>query len=84
MQASGALFYYTPFTFIRWDSLDSGNVGKVEAAIRKSGRPLYAVLFPFEIDEQHVLQKRMPGHWTQVGKVQDVTIWRRAFDAAKP
>ena len=39
---------------------------------------------PGEIDEQHVLQKRMPGHWTQVGKVQDVTIWRRAFDAAKP
>jgi hypothetical protein len=84
MQASGAVFYYTPFTFIRWDSLDAGNVGKVEAAIRSSKRPLYAVLFPFEVEEQGVLAKRMPGRWTQVGKVQDVTVWRRDFEAAKP
>ena len=34
MQASGALFYYTDFTFIRWDALDQGNVGAVEAAVR--------------------------------------------------
>jgi len=47
MQVSGALFYYTHFTFIRWDVLDKGNVARVDAAIRASGRPLYAVLFPF-------------------------------------
>jgi hypothetical protein len=84
MQASGAIFYYTPFTFVRWDAIDAGNVGRVEAAIRNSKRPLYAVLFPFEVDEQGVLTKRMPGRWSQVGKVQDVTIWRRELGPAKP
>jgi len=38
------------------------------------------VLFPFEIEEHHALEKRMPGHWVQVGNVDDVTIWRREFD----
>lgn len=84
MQASGSLFYYTHFTFIRWDALEPGNVGKVETAIRGSKRPLYAVLFPFEVDEMGVLSRRIPGRWNQVGKVQDVTIWRRDFEAAKP
>jgi 4-amino-4-deoxy-L-arabinose transferase-like glycosyltransferase len=84
MQASGALFYYTKFTIIRWDTLDQANVGRVETAIRASKRPLYAVLFPFEAAESRVLETRMPGHWSQVGSVNDVTIWRRDFDAAKP
>jgi hypothetical protein len=83
MQASGSLFYYTHFTFIRWDVLDKGNVGKVEAALRISKRPLYAVLFPFEVQESGIFDKRMPGHWKQVGQVEDVTIWRRDLDAAQ-
>jgi len=84
MQASGALLYYTQFTFIRWDALDKANAGRVEAAILKANRPLYAVLFPFEIDQLGVLDKMMRGHWSQVGKVEDVTIWRRDFEASKP
>jgi hypothetical protein len=84
MQASGSLFYYTHFVFIRWDALEAGNVGRIESAIRKSGRPLYAVLFPFEEVESGVLEKRMPGHWIPVKKIEDVTIWRRDFGAAKP
>ena len=83
MQASGALVYSTSFTFVRWDALDSGNVGKVDAAIRASGRPLYAVLFPFEVTDQGVLDKKMPGHWTQVGKVEEVTLWRRDFGSSR-
>jgi hypothetical protein len=84
MQTSGALFYYTQFTFIRWDVLDKTNVSAIEDAIRSSKRPLYAVLFPFELTDAAVLDKRMPGHWTQVGSVQDLTIWRRDFEAARP
>jgi len=83
MQASGALFYYTHFTFIRWDMLDKGSVGRVEAAIRGSNRPLYAVLFPFEVEQTGGLEKLMPGRWQEVGRVEDVTIWRRDFGAAQ-
>ncbi len=83
MQASGSIFYYTHFVFLRWDALDGTSVGKVDAAIRESGRPLYAVLFPFEEAESGVLDKKMPGHWERVEKIKDVTVWRRVFDAAQ-
>jgi hypothetical protein len=79
MQETGALFYYTDFTFIRWDALTKDNVANIEALVRSSGRPLYAVLFPFEIEQANVLGAVMPGHWRQVGTVSDVTLWRRDF-----
>jgi hypothetical protein len=84
MQASGALFYYTDLTFVRWDVLDRGNIGRLESALRATGRPLYAVLFPFEISEADVLSRRVPGRWTMVGKVEDVSIFRRDAGAARP
>ncbi|HMD59866.1 MAG TPA: hypothetical protein VKG78_00450 [Opitutaceae bacterium] len=84
MQATGAIFYYTDFTFIRWDELGKGDVADVVAAIRRSKRPIYAVFFPFEKKESGGLERGMPGHWTQVGTVQDVTIWRRDFAPEKP
>ncbi len=84
MQASGALFYYTDFTFVRWDAMDPATTGKVEAAARAARRPLYAVLFPFEIAESGVLKRVVPGHWIEVGKVENVAILRRDDDGTKP
>ncbi len=84
MQASGSLFYYTGFTFIRWDQVTPANVGEVEAAIRASHRPLYAVFFPYDAQECGPLEKRMPGRWSEFGKVDDVTIWRCDLGAAQP
>jgi hypothetical protein len=83
MQETGSLIYYTSFRFVRWDVLNPGNVSQVESAIRAAGLPLYAVLFPFEI-EQGALATHMPGRWTEVGKVEDVTIFRRDFGASHP
>ena len=82
MQASGALFYYTDFTLVRYDALNDGkDTGpRVEAAARRSGRPIYAVLFPFEVDD--ALSRALPGGWTKVGSIVDVTVWRR--DGANP
>lgn len=82
MQASGALFYYTDFTFVRWDAMDRTTVERVESAARAARRPLYAVLFPFEIKDADVLTRIVPGHWIEVGKVEGVAILRR--DAADP
>ncbi len=84
MQATGALFYYTDFTFLRWDFVDRGNLAQVESALRKSGRPLYAVLFPFEYNESRLPQSAMPGRWTEVGGVSYVRILRRDPDAPRP
>jgi hypothetical protein len=83
MQASGAIFYYTHFTFIRWDFVDKGDVEKIETAIQASKKPLYAVLFPFEYNDPHALDERMPGQWREVGTVGDVRIMRRDFGTPK-
>jgi hypothetical protein len=83
MQASGAIFCYTDYTFIRWDFVNKGNVGQIESAIRASGKPLFAVLFPFEYNETRVLDTRMPGRWNMVGKVGDIAIMRRDFGPPK-
>jgi hypothetical protein len=38
-----------------------------------AGRPLYAVLFPLEINQLHAFD-RMPGGWTQIGRIRHVTM----------
>jgi hypothetical protein len=80
MQDSGSLLYYTDFVVVRWDAVRSSEVNKVETAVYHSGRPLYAVLFPFEVADRRILDWRFPGGWRKVGAVADVTIWERSFD----
>ena len=84
MQTSGAIFHDTGFTLVRWDMMREEDVGPVDSAARAAGRPLYAVLFPFEVDRFGALWKGRPGHWIEIGKVEDVTVLRRDPDAAKP
>ena len=83
-QVTGALYFDTPFTFVRWEEVTKENVGRIESAIRAANRPLYAMLFPYEIEQSDVLRKVMPGRWIEVGKVHDIVILRRDFGAAKP
>jgi hypothetical protein len=40
------------------------------------------VLFPYEVEAQRALTDRVPGTWTLVGTVRQVTIWR--FDGPLP
>jgi len=71
-QASGALYYFTDFTLLRYEPMDPVVYERIRAAVRSEGRPLYAVLFPFEGD----VLKRLPGRWVRVVSVDDVGIWR--------
>lgn len=81
MQASGALFYFTDRTIVRWDMLGALSAEQLESAVRKSGRPLYAVLFPFELNDSGALSRHVPGDWKLVGRVDDVTVWRAGSPA---
>ena len=71
-QASGALFYFTPFTLLRYEEMRPAIAQRAEAALQSEARPLYAVLFPFE---EGVL-KKIPGRWDHIASVDDVSIWR--------
>jgi hypothetical protein len=44
------------------------------AALKSSGRPLYAALYPFETEQ--ALKQRMPGRWVQVAVIGNATVWR--------
>lgn len=71
-QASGALFYFTHFTLLRFEEMSPAVSQRILDSLRSEGRPLYAVLFPFE--EGTI--KKLPGKWTHVVSVDDVSIWR--------
>jgi hypothetical protein len=77
VQVSGAFFYYTGFPIVRWDRCDRAALDRLEAHALDAGTPLYAVFFPFELAQQGAFD-RIPGMWTRVGRVRDVTIWRLA------
>jgi len=81
MQVSGCLLYYTDFLVVRWDCFYPEQRADVRAAIAASGRPLYAILWPFENPD--ALQ-RLGGSWKQVETFSGVTIWRAEDDGSQP
>ena len=74
MQLSSSFYYYTDLPILRWDMVDPPDAAKLAVALRQSGRPLYAALFPFEYDDVRI--QRLPGEWRKVIEVKGVTIWQ--------
>jgi hypothetical protein len=81
MQTSGAVFYYTDFSFVRWDQFDAARFPLLTAAAAAAHRPIYAPLYDFETAD---VMQRMPGAWKIVGRIPKVTIWQWAGVAAPP
>jgi hypothetical protein len=48
---SGALYYYTQFPIVRFDFINRDRVSDFFRAATTAQRPMYAVLWPHEIDE---------------------------------
>jgi hypothetical protein len=71
-QASGAFYYFTHFTLLRYEEMEPSVASRVGSLLQSEGRPLYAVLFPFEEGKL----KNLPGSWTHVVSVDDVSIWQ--------
>ncbi|MBI5380873.1 MAG: glycosyltransferase family 39 protein [Opitutae bacterium] len=79
MQCSGALFYYTDYTIARWDQFEGVHFLSLIRAAQAAQRPLYALLMPFE-EDRVFSEGRLPGRWTKLGTVSDISLWR--FDGA--
>lgn len=75
MQASGALFYYEPWIVVRRDYLAPEQSEMIYAAAAKAGRPVFAVMFPFELEDGS-FGKNLAGRWTRIEAVGDKSLWR--------
>lgn len=73
MQTSGALHYYSSLTPVRWDLMTPDQFELLRAHASIHGYSWYALLFPFEAE---VFRRRASGEWTQIGAVEQVTLWR--------
>lgn len=74
-QFSGSMLYFTEFTFLRGDQIDMRTAGRIRADLKAEGRPLYSVLFQFELDTAN----RIPGRWSVVYADEDVLVQRCEF-----
>lgn len=72
--ASGALYYYTDFSVLRWDQIDPAAFARYANLAAQSGRPVCAVLY--DNFEDAALKERMPGEWKRLGAVKNVTLWQ--------
>ncbi|MBU6140865.1 MAG: glycosyltransferase family 39 protein [Proteobacteria bacterium] len=75
MQTSGALLQYTEFPIIRYDSVTRSELEKISEVAKKNQRPIYAMLFSFELDD--VMKTKFPGKWEKVKETKLITTWRR-------
>jgi len=72
---SGALYFSTEFTVMRWDQINADAFKRYSAAAARTGRPVCAVLFD---SEQEDAFRRCAGEWTRIGTVRNVGLWQLA------
>jgi hypothetical protein len=71
---SGAVYHYTDFPVLRWDSISSGEFDRFAGIAGQAGRPIYAMLF--DGIEDRAWHEHLTGEWTRVGGVKNLSFWR--------
>lgn len=71
---SGALYFYTSFSVLRWELVNKSEFEAYRALATRAGRAIFALLY--DIEEREALQDRCPGNWTRLEKTQNVSLWR--------
>ncbi len=74
MQTSGSLYYYTNLTLIRSDEFDRERAASFFGWARKTGVPVYAALFGWEVAQVRSLP--ISGAWSLVTSTKPVEIWK--------
>jgi len=76
MTASGTIFYYTDLTLVRWDQINRETSREFTAALRRTGRPVYALLEKDELPD--VFDQRMKDRWEALTQFGHIGIWQLA------
>jgi hypothetical protein len=73
MQLSGTYYFYTHQLAARYDYLDGDRFEELRAYLANAGKQPYALVFDWEQPE---FRRRMPGRWSEVGRLRDVAVLR--------
>lgn len=72
MQLSGAEYYDSHETMVRWDGISPDRFERLRAHAALAGRRWYALLMDFEVKEAF---RRAPGNWVPVARIDRVTLY---------
>ncbi|MGK2857682.1 MAG: ArnT family glycosyltransferase [Thermoanaerobaculia bacterium] len=73
MEMSGALEFYTRHSILRWDALRPELWPAVRTQVIAENYALTALLLEGEVEDA---QRRVPGEWSEQGRIHDVSLWR--------
>lgn len=73
-QCTGALHYSTEFVTVHWAYATEQDVARLVKGAAREGRPVYAMLFPFE--QEMITRRRVAGRWRAVAQVRPVSVWQ--------
>lgn len=73
MEMSGALRFYTNRPIMRYERIEAGEREMLRARAAEKGYGWYALLMPHEIEQA---QSRLPGKWTRLGMVREISLWQ--------
>ena len=74
MVTSGALYYYTSVATLRYDGVSADVADRYVQRIRQLNRPIYALLFPFELEPAKAVHGT--DGWEKVRQFGDITLWK--------
>jgi hypothetical protein len=77
---SGALYYYTDFPILRWELVSPAEFESFRALLRKTGRPICALLY--DLEEREALRDKCPGPWIELFRFKNISLWK--LDEAQP
>ena len=72
-EMSGAIRFYTGRPIIRYERVGAEEWQTLQARAAESGYQCYALLLSQEIEEA---QKRLPGRWTRLGMLRQISLWQ--------
>jgi len=78
LPASGSVYFYTPFSLLRWDTMSPQEYRRYADQIAAAGTPTYALLFPGE--DERALREIMPGEWKKLQDVSGIAVWQLSLE----
>ncbi|MEP7272221.1 MAG: hypothetical protein ABI882_12020 [Acidobacteriota bacterium] len=73
MEMSGAVRFYTHRSIVRYDAVVPWLWPELRKRVEERGYGFYALLMDMEVENA---QKGVPGHWTEMGHLRHIGLWR--------